>query len=76
MSNGCSSLFKKKICFDDATNIVIEIKEENDEKKNTKNTNKFYDNISLFDQITYNKNGENIIGEFIFGDKYFLLIIL
>ena len=33
MGNGCSSLFKKKICFDDATNIVIEIKEENDEKK-------------------------------------------
>ena len=32
-------------------------------------TLKYFDNISLFDQITYNKNGENIIGEFIFGDK-------
>ena len=47
MGNGCSSLFKKKICFEDATNIVIAIKDENEEKKemkDTKDTNKFYHN--------------------------------
>lgn len=47
MGNGCSSLFKKKICFEDATNIVITIKDENEEKKemkDTKDTNKFYHN--------------------------------
>ena len=47
MGNGCSSLFKKKICFEDATNIVISIKDENEEKKemkDTKDTNKFYHN--------------------------------
>ena len=32
-------------------------------------TLKFFDNISLFDQITYNENKNNIIGEFIFGDE-------
>ena len=32
-------------------------------------TLKFFDNISLFEQITYDKNKENIIGEFIFGGK-------
>ena len=32
-------------------------------------TLKYFDNISLFEQITYNKNTDNIIGEFIFGDK-------
>ena len=31
-------------------------------------TLKYFDNISLFDQITFNKNKDNIIGEFIFGD--------
>ena len=47
MGNGCSSLFKKKICFEDVTNIVIAIKDENEEKKemkDTKDTNKFYHN--------------------------------
>ena len=47
MGNGCSSLFKKKICFEDATNIVIAIKDENEEKKemkDTKDKNKFYHN--------------------------------
>ena len=47
MGNGCSSVFKKKICFEDATNIVIAIKDENEEKKemkDTKDTNKFYHN--------------------------------
>ena len=47
MGNGCSSLFNKKICFEDATNIVIAIKDENEEKKemkDTKDTNKFYHN--------------------------------
>ena len=32
-------------------------------------TIKFLDNISLIDTIIYNKNGNNIIGEFIFGDE-------
>ena len=52
MGNGCSSLFNKKICFEDATNIVIAIKDENEEKKDvkdTKDTNKFY-------HIEYNNN--------------------
>ena len=47
MGNGCSSLFKKKICFEDATNIVIARKDENEEKKemkDTQDTNKFYHN--------------------------------
>ena len=52
MGNGCSSLFNKKICFEDATNIVIAIKDENEEKKDvkdTKDTNNFY-------HIEYNNN--------------------
>ena len=63
MGNGCSSLFKKKICFDDATNIVIEIKEENDEKKNTKDTNKFYNSEYNNNNIISinNKNKNNTI---------------
>lgn len=32
-------------------------------------TLKFFDNISLFDMITYNKEDQNIIGELIFGDE-------
>ena len=32
-------------------------------------TLKFFDNISLIDTIIYNKNQDNIIGEFIFGDE-------
>ena len=32
-------------------------------------TLKFYDNISLFDQVTYDKNKKNTIGEFIFGGE-------
>ena len=32
-------------------------------------TLKFFDNISLIDTITFNKNKSNIIGEFIFGDE-------
>ena len=32
-------------------------------------TLKFFENISLIDTITYNKNKSNIIGEFIFGDE-------
>ena len=32
-------------------------------------TLKYFDNISLIDTIVYNKNKNNIIGEFIFGDE-------
>ena len=32
-------------------------------------TLKYFDNISLSDQITFNKDKDNIIGEFIFGDE-------
>ena len=32
-------------------------------------TLKYYDNISLYDQIIYDINKNNIIGEFIFGDE-------
>ena len=32
-------------------------------------TLKFFDNISLIDQITYKEGKENLIGEFIFGDE-------
>ena len=32
-------------------------------------TLKFFDNISLVDQLTYNEGKDNIIGEFIFGDE-------
>jgi len=32
-------------------------------------TFKFFDNISLIDQITYNEGKDNLIGEFIFGDE-------
>ena len=32
-------------------------------------TLKFFDNVSLLDTIVYNKNKNNIIGEFIFGDE-------
>ena len=32
-------------------------------------TLKFYDNISLFDQVTYNEEKNILIGEFIFGDE-------
>ena len=34
MGNGCSSLFKaNKICYEDATNMKVEIKEDNNEEK-------------------------------------------
>ena len=64
MGNGCSSLFKKKICFEDATNIVIAIKDENEEKKDmkeTKDTNHFYhsefnNNNNLVSVNNKNKN--------------------
>ena len=68
MGNGCSSLFKKKICFEDATNIVIGIKDENEEKKemkDTKDTNKFYhneyNNNNLMSVNNKNKNSTTII---------------
>ena len=68
MGNGCSSLFKKKICFEDATNIVIAIKDENEEKKemkDTKDTNKFYhneyNNNNLISVNNKNKNSTTII---------------
>ena len=32
-------------------------------------TLKFFDNVSLFDQVTYREEKGNIIGEFIFGDE-------
>ena len=32
-------------------------------------TVKYYDNMNLLDQIIYNKEKDNIIGEFIFGDE-------
>lgn len=32
-------------------------------------TLKFYDNMSLYDQVTYNKDQDNYIGDFIFGDE-------
>jgi len=63
MGNGCSSLFSKKICFEDVTNIVISIKEEKEEKKDTKDTkdtNKIYlsefNNNNLVSLINKNKN--------------------
>jgi hypothetical protein len=63
MGNGCSSLFSKKICFEDVTNIVISIKEEKEEKKDTKDTkdtNKIYlsefNNNNLVSIINKNKN--------------------
>ena len=68
MGNGCSSLFKKKICFEDVTNIVIAIKDENEEKKemkDTKDTNKFYhneyNNNNLISVNNKNKNSTTII---------------
>ena len=68
MGNGCSSLFNKKICFEDATNIVIAIKDENEEKKemkDTKDTNKFYhneyNNNNLISVNNKNKNSTTII---------------
>ena len=68
MGNGCSSLFKKKICFEDATNIVIAIKDENEEKKemkDTKDTNKFYhneyNNNNLISVNNKNKKSTTII---------------
>ena len=68
MGNGCSSLFKKKICFEDATNIVIAIKDESEEKKemkDTKDTNKFYhneyNNNNLISVNNKNKNSTTII---------------
>ena len=63
MGNGCSSLFGKKVCFEDVTNIVISIKEEKEEKKDTKDTkdtNKIYlsefNNNNLVSIINKNKN--------------------
>ena len=63
MGNGCSSLFGKKVCFEDVTNIVISIKEEKEEKKDTKDTkdtNKIYlsefNNNNLVSLINKNKN--------------------
>ena len=32
-------------------------------------TLKFFNNISLFDQLTYQEDKDNIVGEFIFGDE-------
>ena len=68
MGNGCSSLFKKKICFEDVTNIVIAIKDESEEKKemkDTKDTNKFYhneyNNNNLISVNNKNKNSTTII---------------
>ena len=44
MGNGCSSLFKvNKICYDDATNIIVEVKEENEDKKESSNSKKIFD---------------------------------
>ena len=60
MGNGCSSLFKmNKICYDDATNIVVEIKEDNNiDNKDSKDSQKLLnDKINFLNQ----KNPYNAI---------------
>jgi len=60
MGNGCSSLFKmNKICYDDATNIVVEIKEDNNiDNKDSKDSQKLLnDKINFLNQ----KNPNNAI---------------
>ena len=60
MGNGCSSLFKmNKICYDDATNIVVEIKEDNNiHNKDSKDSQKLLnDKINFLNQ----KNPYNAI---------------
>ena len=61
MGNGCSSIFKvNKICYDDATNIIVEIKEDNEDKKiqqdSKKIVNEYNDNI-----IYKNQNNKNLV---------------
>ena len=62
MGNGCSSLFKlNKICYDDATNMIVEIKEEKKEKEESNNSNKIYDEYN--NRIIYinPKNESNVL---------------
>jgi len=61
MGNGCSSLFKvKKICYDDPTNIIVEIKEENDIKKEQQDSKKIINEYN--DKIIYNnQNNKNLV---------------
>ena len=63
MGNGCSSLFKvNKICYDDATNIIVEIKEDNNvEKKESNNSKKVLnDKINFLKQKNQIKNENDI----------------
>ena len=61
MGNGCSSLFKvKKICYDDPTNIIVEIKEENEVKKEQQDSKKIINEYN--DKIIYNnQNNKNLV---------------
>ena len=63
MGNGCSSLFEvNKICYDDATNIIVEIKEDNNvEKKESNNSKKVLnDKINFLKQKNQIKNENDI----------------
>ena len=63
MGNGCSSLFKvNKICYDDATNIIVEIKEDdNIDKKESNNSKKILnDKINFLKQKNQIKNENDI----------------
>ena len=63
MGNGCSSLFKvNKICYDDATNIIVEIKEEdNIDKKESNNSKKILnDKMNFLKQKSQIKNENDI----------------
>ena len=59
MGNGCSSFFRvNKICSEDATNIIMDIKEEKKDTKDTKDSIKYineYNNKGMY----LNKNNHN-----------------
>ena len=61
MGNGCSSIFKvNKICYDDATNIIVEIKEDNEDKKIQQDSKKIVNEYN--DKIIYkNQNNKNLV---------------
>ena len=61
MGNGCSSIFKvNKICYDDATNIIVEIKEDNEDKKIQQDSKKIVNEYN--DKIIYkNQNNQNLV---------------
>jgi len=59
MGNGCSSFFKvNKICSDDSTNIIMDIKDEKKDTKDTKDSIKYideYNNKGMY----FNKHNHN-----------------